>query len=467
MGEGEKRLFAAAGLALILCGAARAAPASSAFVVLGPDGAAVARVITDTRSCPALVVDGARLAMSLRAGPGTLPLRPTASPPALSKPAAFEVSVCEAPLPAGARRARLEDGRRLPLPPKTVRRLVVIGDTGCRIKTSDRAAQACNDPAAYPFARLAAAAAAFRPDLVVHVGDYLYRENPCPPAAAGCSGSPWGYGWDAWKADFFDPAAPLLAAAPLALARGNHETCVRAGQGWWRLLAATPLEAGRDCIDPANDGRGDYARPYAVPLGEGTQLILLDSANVPARPLAAGDPRALEYAADYDAIAALVRQARSSLLVDHHPMLGFAAVAGKDGRPDLRPGNLALQSVFFARNPRLVPDGVDVLLSGHVHVFEALSFAGVFPSQFVTGFSGTQEDIVPLPESLSDGDDPAPGATPDAFSSWVDGFGFMTLERTGPADWKAEIHDKTGKVVNRCAIKGRESHCDIKQVHAG
>ena len=74
---------------------------------------------------------------------------------------------------------------------------------------------------------------------------------------------------------------------------------------------------------------------------------------------------------------------------------------------------------------------------------------------------------MPLPETLSAKDDPAPGATPDAFSSWVDGFGYMTMERTGPADWTAEIHDKSGKVVNRCTIAGRESHCAIQQVHAG
>jgi hypothetical protein len=48
--------------------------------------------------------------------------------------------------------------------------------------------------------------------------------------------SPWGYGWDTWKADFFDPAQALLKAAPWVMVRGNHETCTRAGQGWWRFL---------------------------------------------------------------------------------------------------------------------------------------------------------------------------------------------------------------------------------------
>ena len=69
------------------------------------------------------------------------------------------------------------------------------------------------------------------PDLVVHVGDYHYRENACPAGDAGCSTSPWGYGWDAWDADFFTPAKRLLAVAPWIVVRGNHESCDRAGQG--------------------------------------------------------------------------------------------------------------------------------------------------------------------------------------------------------------------------------------------
>jgi hypothetical protein len=57
----------------------------------------------------------------------------------------------------------------------------------------------------------AASGAKLSPDLVLHIGDYHYRENACPPDIAGCKDSPWGYGWDTWQADLFRPAAPLLA----------------------------------------------------------------------------------------------------------------------------------------------------------------------------------------------------------------------------------------------------------------
>ena len=50
--------------------------------------------------------------------------------------------------------------------------------------------------------------------LIIHVGDYLYRESACPPRDSGCARSPHGDDWPTWKADFFAPAAPALLAAP-------------------------------------------------------------------------------------------------------------------------------------------------------------------------------------------------------------------------------------------------------------
>ncbi len=454
------------GLAVLAAGAAQAAPPLSDYVLLGPNGQRIVRAITAEAACPSLSVDGASAPMTLRAGPGVLPLRPTASAPEESKPSAFPVTVCETVLPADARGAVLA-GRVLPLPAPgaEIRRVVVIGDTGCRIKKSDKAAQACNSADQYPFARIAKAAAAWKPDLVVHVGDYLYRETACPEGNAACAGSPWGYGWDSWTADFFTPAAPLLRAAPLALARGNHETCDRAGQGWLRLLDVEPLTPGRDCIDPANDAVGNHTPPYAVPLGPKTQLVLFDSALAPAKPLDPADPRAVAFAADWDAIAALAARRDHTLLVNHHPLLGFAAKKGPDG-PILNPGNQALQSVFAAKAARLTPPGVDVLLSGHVHVWEQLSFEKDYPTQFVAGFSGTQEDIVPLPAQLAPGQTPAPGAGVGAFSSWVDGFGFMTLERRGADRWDVQVRDVAGRVVDTCTITGRVSACAVGHVTA-
>lgn len=300
-----------------------------------------------------LRVDDRDVAMTVRFAAATVPQRATASTPENLKPSAFPVAVCEAPLPAGSRRAKV-DGVRLPVPKREVRRIVVIGDTGCRMKASDHAYQPCNDRAKFPFARIAARAAKWGPDLVVHVGDYEYRENPCPAAETGCAGSVWGYGGDAWAADFFTPAAPLLAAAPIAPARGNHESYARAGQGWWRFLDGHPAAAAHDCDDLANDRAGDWSPPYAVPLGGGAQLILLDLSAAGDKAIPADDWRAVAFEATYQTMVTLAAAARSSITVDHYPILGFAA-SNKGGESKLLPGNLGVQSVFGTDGPRQLP----------------------------------------------------------------------------------------------------------------
>jgi hypothetical protein len=105
-----------------------------------------------------------------------------------------------------------------------------------------------------------------------------------------------------------------------------------------------------------------------------------------------------------------------------------------------------------------------VLLSGHVHLWEQTSFSSDHPSQFVSGFAGTAEDIVPLPASVPPGTTPAPGAVVEAMSSWIDGFGFMTMERRGPDRWDVVIHDRDGRERNSCTVEGRHSRCAMPQV---
>jgi hypothetical protein len=456
------RLLPAAGVAALI--ALVAAPAqgqgdTAAFVVLGPGGEAVARVVTAAPACPRIVIDGRARRMRLRAGPATEPLRPTRSTPELSKPSAFPVNTCETVLRRTARSVRVA-GRRLPLPRARYHRIVVIGDTGCRVKASDNAYQACNDPKAYPFAEVSRAAAAWRPQLVIHVGDYLYRENPCPDDHPGCAGMAWGYGWDGWRDDFFGPAAPLLAAAPWVVARGNHENCARAGQGWWRFLEPRPYLAGRDCNAAADDAVGDRDDPYAVPIGGGVQLAVLDLANAPNDPIPPASPLYAQFADSWRKLDALSRNTRSTILVLHHPVLGLRAP-----KPGMAaPSTGGINSVFKSMGPDFLPPRVKLVLAGHVHLWEQVSFSSNHPSQFIAGFAGTQEDTVPLPETLPPDVTPVEGAVVEKFASWVDGFGFMTMTRTGLDRWLVEIHGVDGKVRNRCRVTGRRSSCDLDRV---
>ncbi len=436
-----------------------AAGPGPAWVELGADGAPIVRTaVGDGQPCPSLSVrlrlrSRHHLPMSLRA--------PSASG------ASFDISVCEARLPRSARQVWLA-GVRLPLPPRTMRRLVVIGDTGCRLKASANGGvfQACNDPNDYPFAQVAKAAAAWKPDLVIHVGDYLYRESPCPAGNTGCAGSPSGDRWASWRADFFDPAAPLLRTAALVAARGNHEDCARAGSGYRRLLDIAALSPSTDCHDPANRLDGDTSAPFAVPLGHDTQLVVFDSAAAGNKPLAADDPLMVRLQATYAAITSLSAKAGHTILVDHHPWLAYAAGTSKSGQPTLYGGNAALISAFASKSPALAPPSADMILSGHVHVFEAVSFKTDLPVQIVAGFSGTDEDKVPLPTSPPTDLDPAPGAKVDQLASWIDGFGFLTLTRTGAAHWRMEVRDRFGKPLQTCQIIGRRLACTPDRIAA-
>ena len=233
---------------------------------------AVARVITSRRDVPGDRTRRRRAyAMDVRARPGDDAAAADASARRRHRSRRrFPCSSARQRFPPGVARASIA-GRALPLPKANPQRIVVIGDTGCRIKTADNVFQACNDAAQWPFAAVADAAAASAPDLVIHVGDYHYRENACPPGNAGCAGSPWGYGWDAWEADFFAPAREAPRRGAVDRRARQSRVVRRAGQGWWRFLDPRPLAARQDCNDPADDAIGDYSEPYAVPLGAGAR----------------------------------------------------------------------------------------------------------------------------------------------------------------------------------------------------
>ncbi|MDB5648778.1 MAG: hypothetical protein JWL62_298, partial [Hyphomicrobiales bacterium] len=214
-------------------------------------GGIEARALTDRAECPKAAIDSVAARMSPRSTPGP----------------EYPILVCSLPLPAGTRVATI-DGMPLPLPKARPDRILVIGDTGCRLKGEQ--VQACNDISEWPFRIGADISAELKPDLVLHVGDLHYRESECPAANKGCAGTPFGDSWAVWRADFFSPGELLLNAAPWIFVRGNHEECERGGKGWARTLdpyAWVPSEGKTGCLGPA--------KPFTVDLG-GITLGVVD-----------------------------------------------------------------------------------------------------------------------------------------------------------------------------------------------
>lgn len=464
-GRREATLTSVAVLATLVVGCGQAprvadvaAAMDSAFTVQGAGGTAIARVLTRAATCPAIAWDGATPTPMLeRVAPARVP--PRSGEQSDSKAADFPVRVCEAPWPAHAQSAHVA-GVTLPAPARNIQRITIVADTGCRMKGSENAFQACNDATAWPFARVAVQAAATKPDLVIHIGDMHYRESPCPTGNAGCANSPWGYGYDVWKADFFQPARPLLTSAPWVFVRGNHESCSRAGQGWLRFFDLQPWSEQRSCNAPQWDAQGDFSPPYAVPLSRDAQLVVFDSAATAGKPLKPTDAAYAPYVAQMGDVARLAAQAPTSFFLSHHPVLAFAP-SKKSGA--VNPGNAGLQSVMALTEPqRLFPRGIDVAMHGHVHLFEALSFSSPHPATLVLGNSGSDNlwDRS-LPKTLPANAAPYPGAVVEDFATTFE-YGFATLDREDPQDasrWLLTEYNADGKPTIRCRIHQGKSRC--------
>ena len=441
-------------LVISLQGAA-AQDITARYVVLGPEGQAIVRVLTSQASCPDALVDQQARPMVLRKAAETVPQRPTRSKVEDSKPSAFPVHVCDLPLEPSVHTVSVQ-GQALPLPTKTPQLIVIIGDTGCRLKRSENAFQPCNDPEQWPFKTIAESAAQLKPDLVIHVGDIHYRENACPPDQSGCQNSPWGYGYDTFDADFFTPAASLLAAAPWVFIRGNHESCERGGQGWWRFFDPRPFTIGQDCDRPENDARGEFSAPYRIPLGAESGLIVFDSSFVGTRRLSKDDPVYQIYAAQMAQADQLAQSFRMSFYINHHPILGLAPKPMPTG-VSFYPGNAALQSVLEQVRPTtLFPTQVQALLAGHVHVFQMASFDSDHPTQFISGHGGSWVEDPNLSD-LPSGSEAAPHLPITHFTTTND-YGFMVMRRDQD-QWRYEARNRKGEIRARCDLIDRVGQC--------
>ncbi len=385
-----------------------------AWVQAVADGGFEARLVTDAATCPVLHTDEGAVAMTVRA-------------PANDK---FSL-LCAAMLPKGISAAAI-DGTPLPVPVSDPRRILVLGDTGCRLKGA--ATQDCNTPAQWPFPQVAAAAAKLRPDLIIHVGDYLYRETPCPPGDAGCAGSPYGDNGPAWRADFLTPAAPLLRVAPIVLTRGNHEDCSREGTGWLRLLGPLAYDPG-PCLR--------HVPMFAVDLGK-LRLAVMDDASAP--DIAVNHADLGSYAAE---IAELGTMTPPVWFVHHRPIWG--AITGPLGIPV--GGNRTLvEAVHEAKaaagnNAPLISPNVTLQLSGHIHAFEALNYDRSVPPQIIAGNGGDLLDVTPrnLRGALFQG----PETVRVTRGLSVGGFGFLLMVRT-PDGWSVHLFDSAGHPTRQC-----------------
>ena len=442
---------------LVGCAAQPSAPATVAanptvaWVQANSEGGWSVRAAMAGPACPLLAWSAGSKLMQLRVGPSTVATRRPASE-IEAKASVFAGLVCEAEFPAAVTSVRVGE-QVLTAPRFAPLRIVLIADTGCRLKRADRAYQDCNDSSRWPFAEVARSAAAKRPDLVVHVGDIHYRESPCPAERAGCAGSPWGYGEDTWQADFFNPAAELLRAAPWVFVRGNHESCARAGVGWYRYFDARAWEPTRSCVEPQHDAQGDFSEPHAVSLSATSQFIVFDSSATSAQPYAVDAAAHRNYLAQFAQVERLSARMPHNIFLNHHPVLGFGG--SHDGKP--KPGNAGLTSVMQSAHPqRLFAASIELVLNGHVHLFEALGFSSDHPAALVVGNAGSaMEGWIDEDSALAA--QPTTGAVVQSFATHPD-YGFATLDATD-GGWRLTAWSVKGELLRVCQINGARLTC--------
>ena len=412
------RFFALAIILLLFAPlAARADVPLYQWVQYAPGGVEARAILDGAQPCPSARINGKDVAMAVRAAPGP----------------DFPVTVCAVSIPAGAKNASIAQ-KPLPLPKPKPNRILLIGDTGCRI--SNEGAQSCNDMDAWPFPRGSIVEAALKPDLVIHVGDLLYREAACPLTNQGCLGSPYGDTWAVWRADFLEPARPLLDSAPFVFTRGNHEECQRGGKGWSRMFDAYPDVSPSGCL-----GLG---APFLADLGD-PKLIVLDVST--AAELRASPTQIPFFRKEFQDVARLAPTG-PVWLAFHRPLWTsgvsvFGFIIGD---------NKTLAEA--ARND--IPANVDMLLSGHIHTFQILTYQEDLPLQIVSGHGGDELHRTAPADPTGMVID---GVTVEQGRGTPGVFGFVMLDREA-GGWKATNYDMLAKVLTLCHLKGRKMACD-------
>jgi hypothetical protein len=209
-------------------------------------------------------------------------------------------------------------------------RFALLGDSGgqpwwCKLRTTVlvHSLARCDLLAPNGIAsRIAAAAAAAKPDFWLHLGDVIY-----PSAVHG-----------SWTAGFFAPFAPLLRTSPCYVTLGNHDLI---GDDGHTVLDTFHLPQNRVTRDE---------RMYSFAWGP-VRTIVVDTNDAPG-------------AADLAFLRAALAAASEPWLVvcGHHPMRSVSR--GGDRRDLLR----QLQ-------PELARAGVDLYLCGHDHNYQRCELA--------------------------------------------------------------------------------------------
>jgi hypothetical protein len=161
------------------------------------------------------------------------------------------------------------------------------------------------------------------------------------------------------------------------------------------------------------------------------------------------------YRGDFDALKAManVGAGRELWLVVHRPI--WAAISGPLGIPI--GGNATL---IAASGDLSTFAAISLMLSGHIHTFEAINYAAKVPPQIVAGHGGDNLDPTPadLHGAIFQGHSGV--SVKDGLS--VGGFGFLLMTReTGKEGWTITLYDSSGVAERQCQFAGGRVACPL------
>ncbi|MBQ4874576.1 MAG: metallophosphoesterase [Rickettsiaceae bacterium H1] len=279
------------------------------------------RALTEEKDCPKITINGIEHQTSLH----------------YKQTIQFPVNSCKFIIPRNTNKIEFDDVEAI-IPNKKIEKILVIGDTGCR--TKGLYVQNCQKD--WPFAKIADMAISHKPDLIIHLGDFFYREF-C--RSSECKNEPVGDNFHTWEAEFFTPTTNLLNIAPWVMVRGNHESCNRGGKGWTHFF-----DDRKSCYN--------YSKPYAFDISPDLRFIIADSAK---HDLSQNDLKKINN----------LSQGKKSWLLTHRPLW-----ANKEGK------------IEFYSAPEVLAPNVTTIFSGHIHLFQASRHNG--KKQIIVGNSGSK-----------------------------------------------------------------------------
>lgn len=393
----------------------------------------------------------------------------------------------------------------LPMAKSDMANIQVFGDTGC--KSSDCA----EGTAAQPFKSLADSAVVDKPDVVLHMGDFNYRGTGGQVGFTIKDGSgnltqqnEWTYdagddltsadqcgqgkggtfysqnaqnanrpdSWQYWHDDLFMSSQKLMQAAPWIVARGNHELCSRAGPGYFYFLDPhSNLVKGQKQLscpvpNPSKDALANSVQiPNYTVSFKTLDIAVIDSAN--ACDGFDNSPFAKVYKKVFkDLNQSVKKSGNNTWMMTHRPIWGVQAFDGDKSTACTSANQYAcinqmMQDAIAALPGKSLNKNISLVLSGHMHKFESVSFTEKgHPPGIIVGSSGVKLSGV-APNGA--GTTKIKGLSVNVLTTNTqiqynnrpyDAFGYLNIELTSDGSWQGQlVNPPKNLLIANCSSK--------------